>query len=136
MRSDQQPMSKLQIFTISFVIGCWIQWEDNFLYSCQRAMRRITSVSFYNSVHKFISINVSMYAQSVISIRIKHFIISCYLWFLFPIYYINQNYFQIASLTCFVTSSSYKTAADYVYISESSENWEELGKIIERKMIG
>ena len=50
--------------------------------------------------------------------------------------YFNKTDFQIASLTCFVTSSSYKTAVDYVYIFESFENWEELGKIFETKRIG
>jgi hypothetical protein len=40
----------------------------------------------------------------------------------------NQNDFQIASLTWFVTSSSFKTAADYVYISESIESWEKYSK--------
>ena len=31
---------------------------------------------------------------------------------------------------------AFKTAADYVYISESIENWQDMGKIFKTKMIG
>ena len=42
--------------------------------------------------------------------------------------YFDQNNFQIESLTCFDTSPSFKTAAKYVYVSESILNWEKYSK--------